>query len=95
MTGQWPKEYIDHKNRKRDDNRWCNLREATHSQNYVNSQEFGPMRGILKRESGSFRVRSIIDGRRKSFEVKTLALAKRLRRKLEKQEWGEFSCVRR
>lgn len=28
MTGEWPKALIDHQNMQRDDNRWCNLREA-------------------------------------------------------------------
>lgn len=40
MTGKWPVEFIDHKNGDRSDNRWCNLREATHSQNMRN-------RGVL------------------------------------------------
>lgn len=35
MTGTLPK-YVDHKNRKKDDNRWCNLRETTKSQNGAN-----------------------------------------------------------
>jgi hypothetical protein len=37
MTGAFPKEQIDHINRIRDDNRWCNLREATAAQNQGNS----------------------------------------------------------
>ena len=36
MTGTWPAK-IDHKNTKRDDNRWSNLRVATHKQNCANS----------------------------------------------------------
>ena len=37
MTGKWPKEQIDHKNGNRSDNRWCNLREATHTENQLNT----------------------------------------------------------
>lgn len=37
MTGEWPKEFIDHINRSRKDNRWVNLREATYTQNQANS----------------------------------------------------------
>ena len=36
MTGEWPKGEIDHVNLDRADNRWCNLRAATRSQNLAN-----------------------------------------------------------
>jgi hypothetical protein len=38
MTGEWPNDDVDHKNGKPDDNRWCNLRLATASQNIANSK---------------------------------------------------------
>lgn len=38
MTGVWPDEEIDHKNTNRSDNRWSNLRAATHSQNQGNAR---------------------------------------------------------
>jgi hypothetical protein len=34
--GYWPKDQIDHKNRNKKDNRICNLRECTRSQNSAN-----------------------------------------------------------
>jgi Demerecviridae HNH endonuclease len=37
MSGSWPAEQIDHVNRVRHDNRWTNLREATPSENSINS----------------------------------------------------------
>ena len=36
MTGNFPKNQIDHINHIRDDNRWVNLRDATYSQNNSN-----------------------------------------------------------
>jgi len=36
MTGKWPVEEIDHKNRRRADDRWTNLREATSGNNKYN-----------------------------------------------------------
>jgi hypothetical protein len=36
VTGEWPKNQIDHINGIRDDNRFCNLREATNQQNLFN-----------------------------------------------------------
>jgi hypothetical protein len=35
-TGRYPPAQMDHKNRKRTDDRWCNLRPATPSQNMCN-----------------------------------------------------------
>lgn len=37
MTGSFPKKYIDHINGNHIDNRFCNLREATHGENIQNS----------------------------------------------------------
>jgi hypothetical protein len=39
MTGEWPTHEIDHINGDRVDNRFCNLREATASENRWNSRK--------------------------------------------------------
>lgn len=36
MTGEWPTNLIDHINGKRDDNRWCNLRDVDSATNLQN-----------------------------------------------------------
>ena|ERR1700741_3434558 len=38
MTGRWPKDDVDHIDLDRTNNRWGNLRDATRSQNVVNSE---------------------------------------------------------
>lgn len=36
FTGNWPGDFIDHKNGDRSDNRWSNLRECSQSENLLN-----------------------------------------------------------
>lgn len=36
VNGEWPKNQVDHINGIKDDNRWCNLREATRNENLYN-----------------------------------------------------------
>lgn len=54
MTGQWPKDQIDHINRNKSDNRWLNLREANNSQNqinrYVQKNNYSGIKGVRYRE---------------------------------------------
>ena len=38
MTNEWPKEHVDHINNIRNDNRWCNLREASNAENLRNTK---------------------------------------------------------
>jgi hypothetical protein len=45
MTGEWPDGDVDHKNRVRDDDRWCNLRLASRSQNCANTLAQSGMKG--------------------------------------------------
>ena len=54
MTGEWPPAQIDHKNGIPTDNRWENLRAATHSQNKcnqrVNKSNKAGIKGVHKRK---------------------------------------------
>src|SRR5215211_8204686 len=38
VTGEWPPGYLDHRDTDKDNNRWCNLRPATRSQNGANAR---------------------------------------------------------
>lgn len=53
MTGEWPKQSIDHRNRVRSDDRWENLRAATTREQRRNSQSRGMsgIRGVRKYET--------------------------------------------
>lgn len=42
MMGRWPKYQIDHRNLQKDDNRWINLRLASHSKNQQNQGKAHP-----------------------------------------------------
>lgn len=69
MTGEWPKEHVDHINSDRSDNRWCNLREATHSQNMMNRGRLPQNRSGLKgvsfnKQSGKWRSEGECGGKR-------------------------------
>lgn len=48
MTGEWPEHHVDHENKIKNDNRWINLREATHSENMTNRPLKDGFRGVYK-----------------------------------------------
>ena len=56
MTGDWPIDVIDHRNGVLADNRFCNLREATRTQNMQNSKmrkdSQHKLKGIIPRAGG-------------------------------------------
>ncbi len=96
MTGQWPTYHIDHVNGDRADNRWCNLREATPSQNQQNkkrqSNNSSGMTGVYWDASASrWRAQISINKTRKklgSFSTPEAAHAAYV--KAVKDHFGEF-----
>lgn len=86
MTGAWPAQEIDHINGRRSDNRWENLREATHTENNRHkAAESGSktgVRGVYPHHDGSGRFIAQIraEGRIKylgTFDTKDAAAAAR------------------
>ncbi len=70
MTGAWPRHEIDHINGDRGDNRFCNLREATASENRRNMRKrvnnTSGYKGVsLDAERGLWRARITVDGKDK------------------------------
>jgi hypothetical protein len=67
QTGAWPINDGDHENRIRHDNRWDNLRDATHQQNRANTTVHVNNRlgakGVHRRPSGKFRAQINVNGK--------------------------------
>ena len=66
MTGEWPKEGIDHIDQDSTNDKWQNLREATHSQNAKNlpmskANNSGHV-GVSKKKNGRYRCRIQVNG---------------------------------
>jgi len=56
MTGDWPTDQLDHRNRDKGDNRWANLREASNQENCLNRTRYNRTgyRGVAKTPYGRF-----------------------------------------
>jgi len=90
MTGEWPSRFIDHINGEKDDDRFCNLREATQSQNCMNrkttSKNTSGTTGVSWSKNDKKWV-SYINVNRKR---KTLGLFKDKERAIQVRKFAEF-----
>lgn len=99
MTGSFPGKgmEVDHINRKRDDNRWSNLRVVTKAQNMrnrsTNKNNSTGVRGISI-DNGKYRVRIQVDGKSKSIgNFFSMGDAESARREAEKTYFKEYARV--
>lgn len=95
ITNKWPPNEIDHKNRNRSDNRWSNLRLATHSQNQANSParntNFLGIKGVRLHWTGKFEARY---KQKHLGHFKTAELAQLAYHEAVKKEHGDFAMQR-
>lgn len=96
MTGKWPKNQIDHKNRIKSDNKFSNLREANNSQQQANTKisvknKLG-IRGVCKTSNGkAWRATIWMNGKSKHLGTyKTIKEAEFIYNKNAKKYFGEF-----
>jgi hypothetical protein len=86
MEGRWP-EQVDHINGDRSDNRWSNLREATHSQNNLNKKSLN----ITKRLHGWWDVRVQRDKKVYQERYKCFGQAVKAAKTMKQQVCGEYN----
>ena len=97
VHGDWPSDLIDHINRDRADNRICNLRLATKSQNNINSvQERKNSSGVVGvshcSQTGRWKAQIGCGGKMISLgRFDSIEEAYRRRKQAEKELFGEFS----
>lgn len=74
MTGARSKSIVDHRNTNRLDNRWCNLREVTASQNGLNSNKTTAVSGVrgIKQRGKRFQARVMVNYRETAKTFSTL-----------------------
>jgi hypothetical protein len=95
--GHWPAYQVDHINRNAGDDRLCNLREATQSQNTANRAPWGRsgIKGVEVLPSGKFRVALKVNGKRCYMGVwPTAEIASAVYRNTAKLLHGKYAYVR-
>lgn len=94
MKGSWPRFEMDHWNKVRDDNRWDNLREASHVQNMQNGgirkDNNSGARGVTV-SSGKWRAKITVNGKQKHLGLfNTVKEAKEAYDKAAREAFGEY-----
>lgn len=99
MTGDWPSQQIDHKNRDKGDNRWSNLRLATPAQNGQNSTIRKSNRAGIKGVGWSkvqrmWRARIVIEGKERHLGYfRDIESAQRAYADAAARHFGEFARI--
>lgn len=100
MTGKWPENEIDHKNLSPADNRWRNIREASHGQNQQNQRRAkshnrsGLLGAFGVSGASTFMSRIVIDGKKirlGHFPTAEAAHRAYLKAKRELHPYGEIA----
>ena len=96
MTGEWPEKEIDHIDGDGTNNRWSNLRLATHQQNRQNNRAYKNSKlgvlGVHQRSNGRFYPYIHIDGKMKRLGgYATLDEAIAVRKRAASEVYGEFA----
>lgn len=97
MTGIWPDHSIDHINSDPSDNRWSNLRPATHSQNLMNvairSDNTSGVKGVSwHKQMRKWRAFITVDGRMQHLGLfDSIEDATKARQHAAKQFHGDFA----
>ena len=97
MTGKWSRTDLDHINRDKTDNRFVNLREATRSQNSVNSKissnNTSGVRGVyFDKRKKKFRAQVVVNGKCIAIGLhRTVEDAAKVATALRKKYYGEFA----
>lgn len=93
MTGEWPADTIDHRNRRPLDNAYENLREATQSQNSANRRRrhsASGIKGVSRLASGRFRAKI---GQRHIGTYNTAEEARSAFDQAATLKYGEFASI--
>ena len=97
MTGSYPeKRTVDHRNQIKHDNRWDNLREATHSENMRNrlppTHNKSGVAGVHQRANGRWKAEYTVKGKTYCIGTyDTLAQATTARANAIKKHYGEYA----